>query len=98
MESLIARRSAATSGYFAASFSTSPISTSAGTTPAHSGLAPRNQRRRPSRAGAGMERVGGNEQLPPPAPAQVGADNDPFGGAAVMQKQDLERVAEIVVV
>jgi hypothetical protein len=45
-----------------------------------------------------MERVAGNEQLHPLAPAQVGADNDPLGRAAAMQKQDLERVAEIVVV
>src|SRR4029077_20121262 len=51
-----------------------------------------------SQQARGMERVAGNEQLHPLAPAQVGADNDPLGGAAVMQKQDLERVAEIVVV
>src|SRR5262249_53606700 len=40
-------RSSATSGYFAASASTSPISTSTFSTPGHSVLAPRNQRRCP---------------------------------------------------
>src|SRR5437667_11226817 len=38
------RRSSATSGYFAANASTLPISTSTGSTPGHSVLAPRNQR------------------------------------------------------
>ena len=43
----MARRSAATDGYSPAIRSTSPTSTSAGTTPGHSVLAPRNHRRRP---------------------------------------------------
>ena len=38
------RRSSATCGYFAANASTLPISTSTGSTPGHSVLAPRNQR------------------------------------------------------
>jgi hypothetical protein len=42
-DAAIARRSAATDGYIPASSSTLPISTSAGITPGHSVLAPRNQ-------------------------------------------------------
>jgi hypothetical protein len=42
-DAAIARRSAATAGYFPASSSRLPISTSAGTTPGHSVLAPKNQ-------------------------------------------------------
>jgi hypothetical protein len=45
-----------------------------------------------------MECVAGDEQLHALAPAQVGADNDALGRAAAMQQQDLDRVAEIIVV
>ena len=48
-EAAIARRSGATDGYLAAISSSFPISTSAGITPGHSVLAPRNQRRCPMR-------------------------------------------------
>src|SRR5208283_5762351 len=43
-DAAIARSSAATAGYLPASSSRLPISTSAGMTPGHSVLAPRNQR------------------------------------------------------
>src|SRR5262249_45311196 len=46
-EAAMAPPAAATDGKFAATPSTLPVSTSAGTTPGHSVLAPRNQRRRP---------------------------------------------------
>ena len=53
-DAAISRRSAAIAGYFCARSSTLPISTSDGTTPGHSVLAPRSQRRRPiKRASAG---------------------------------------------
>ena len=45
-----------------------------------------------------MERVAGDEQLHALAPAQVGADDDALGRIVAMQQQDLERVAEIIVV
>jgi hypothetical protein len=45
-----------------------------------------------------MKCVAGDQQLNALAPAQVGADNDALGRAVAMQQQDLERVAEIIVV
>ena len=90
--------SAAADGYFAASASRSPISTSsAGTTPGHSVLPPRNQASLAEKP-RGVEGVAGDVKLHPlPAP-DIGTDDDVFDRPVVVEHEHLERIAEIVVV
>jgi hypothetical protein len=91
-EAAIARRSAATAGYLPASSSRLPSSTSAGTTPGHSVLAtPADQTR-------GVEGVAGDEELDALSGAQIRPDHHPLALAVAAQQEDLERIAEIIVV
>lgn len=80
----MARMSAATVGYFSANSSNFPSSTSAGMTPGHSVLAPRNQRPCPSRR-AVWKVLPGNQQLHPLAVADVRSDDNSFGRAVGVQ-------------
>ena len=84
-------------GYLAASASRSPISTSAGTTPGHSVLAPRNQSLTPDQP-RGVEGVAGDQHLHALAVAQIRSDDDTRGGAVAVQQEHFEGIAEIIVV
>ena len=92
----MARNSPATPGYFPASASTSPISTSAGTTPGHSCCAqkPMALPEQPR----GMERIAGDQLLHVLALAQIRSDDDPLGGAIGMQQEQLERITKVIMV
>src|SRR6478752_10710602 len=93
----MARMSGATVGYDCASSSRLPISTSAGTTPGHSVLAPRNQQPLPTRR-AGMERIARNKKLHPLSRNDVRRNNNMPDLAIAPQHEHFERIAELIVI
>ena len=95
---VIARRSAAPPRVFRCQLvDIADLDVGRASTPGHSVLAPRNQRRRAQQP-CGMERVAWDEQLHALAARRSGPTTTRSVAAAAMQKQNLERVAEIVMV
>src|SRR5215831_18144177 len=92
----MARKSAAMDGNFAASSWTLPVSNVGGYHPRPLGARAKEPAAPPHQP-RGMKRVAGDEELQLFPAAQVRAD-DALGRAVAVQQQDLERIAEIVVV
>ena len=92
-----ARRSSATCGYFAASASTSPISTSTFSTPGHSVLAPRNQRRCPMTR-AVWNVLPGIKSCTHWTGAQIWTDYNALACSIFMQHENFNGITQVTVI